>query len=59
MNTFEAIMIIEGGDADPDVTIEAWQLLIDTGLVWSLQGWYGRTAARLIEDGICTAAEGN
>ena len=33
----------------------AWQQLIDTGLAWSLQGWFGRTAIRLIEDGRCTA----
>jgi hypothetical protein len=32
---------------------EAWQFLIDTGLCWQLQGWYGRNAAALIEAGIC------
>ena len=32
----------------------AWQYLIDTGLAWSLQGWFGRTAKRLIDDGCCT-----
>lgn len=34
--------------------VEAWQYLIDTGLAWQLQGWYGRTAQRLINDGYCT-----
>ena len=33
--------------------IEAWQHLIDRGLAWTLQGWFGRTASRLIEAGIC------
>jgi len=33
--------------------IEAWQHLIDTGLAWSLQGFFGRTAEALIEKGIC------
>ena len=33
--------------------IAAWQYLIDTGLAWSLQGYFGRTANNLIERGIC------
>jgi hypothetical protein len=32
--------------------IEAWQRLVDTGLVWQLQGWFGRTAVDLIERGV-------
>lgn len=58
MNTFEAIQIIEGEtDADEDMIIEAWQHLIDTGLVWSLQGSYGQAAAKLIEQGLCEGHE--
>ena len=34
--------------------IEAWQYLIDSGLAWQLQGWFGRTAAHLVREGICT-----
>lgn len=59
MNTTDAVGIAEGwieADSEEQV-IEAWQTLIDTGLAWQLQGWFGRTAARLIEDGICTAPE--
>jgi len=53
MNIFNATMIAEGVN---DVETEeeyyaAWQLLIDTGIVWSLQGWFGRTARDLIEAG--------
>jgi hypothetical protein len=36
--------------------IEAWQQLIDTGLCWRLQGFFGRTAQHLIEQGICSPA---
>jgi len=45
----------EGENATKEEQIEAWQYLIDTGMCWKLQGWYGRTAQRLIESGICTA----
>lgn len=34
--------------------LAAWQYLIDTGAAWSLQGFYGRGAAQLIQAGICT-----
>lgn len=37
--------------------IEAWQHLIDTGMAWTLQGWFGRQAVALIEAGICHKAE--
>lgn len=48
----DAIAIIEGiEDADVDEQLKAWQSLVDTGLVWKLQGWYGRTATQLIEQG--------
>ena len=55
MSDYEAIGIAEGfvENSDPDKEIEAWQHLIDTGLVWQLQGWFGRTATHLIEQGIC------
>ena len=46
----------EGEGASKEEQIEAWQYLIDTGLCWTLQGWYGRTAKSLIDAGICTPA---
>ena len=58
MDTFTAVGIAEGFvDANSeDQVIQAWQTLIDTGLAWQLQGWFGRTANDLIERGICQPA---
>lgn len=54
MHIFEAIQIAEGEkDADESLLNEAWQLLIDTGICWELQGWFGRNAMHLIETGVC------
>jgi len=48
----QAIMIIEC-DCTSATPTQAFQYLIDTGVVWTLQGWYGRTAVDLIEQGMC------
>ena len=59
MDLYTATMIAEGvEEADEATQIEAWQMLIDTGTCWQLQGWFGRTAARLIEAGVCHPATG-
>lgn len=47
----------EGEDATEKEQIEAWQYLIDTGLCWKLQGFFGRTASALIDDGVCKPAK--
>ena len=60
MSNYEAIAIAEGFAAfEPTKKqfLEAWQHLIDTGLCWRLQGWFGRTASLLIEKGHCRPSE--
>ena len=55
MDMLDACLICEGSqEAEEHEVLEAWAHLIKTGAVWSLQGFYGRTAARLIEAGIIT-----
>jgi hypothetical protein len=58
MNTYDAVGIAEGfiEAESEDQIIQAWQTLIDTGLAWRLQGWFGRQAQHLIDEGICTRA---
>ncbi len=51
---YDASACVEGFDGeehDQDTIISAWQYLLDTGLCWQLQGWYGRAANELIEAG--------
>jgi len=42
----------EGEGASEEEQLEAWAYLIKTGQCWSLQGWFGRNAQGLIDDGI-------
>ena len=58
-STSQACGIIEGFEPIPQgltydqAYIQAYQYLIDTGVVWQLQGMYGRTARGLIDSGYC------
>ena len=58
LDSYSATMIAERADGYEGVSDEeyvaAWQYLIDTGLCWKLQGFFGRTARHMIEAGICT-----
>lgn len=42
----------EGENASPVDQIRAWAYLIKNGICWGLQGFFGRTANSLIEQGI-------
>jgi|TARA_R110001599_G_scaffold253577_1_gene453840 hypothetical protein len=59
MTSIQAINIAEGivpAKSDKEY-LQAWQLLVDNGQAWKLQGWFGRTAAAMIEDGLIRATE--
>jgi len=50
---YKAVAYTEGfEEACLEDTIIAWAHLIETGMCYSLQGWFGRTASQLIEQGL-------
>ena len=55
MNNINQILAYENGELNESEVIELFQSLVSTGLAWSLQGSYGRTAKALIEAGLVTA----
>lgn len=60
MDIYTAVSIVEGFDGDEhteEEVLAAWQLLVDTGVVWKLQGRFGRTAMDLIEAGLVEGAK--
>ncbi len=60
MTTIRAIDIVDGYEECSDEEyFQAYQHLIDSGIVWELQGRYGRQARRLIEEGLCTQPQTN
>lgn len=52
MDLGSKIIAFENGELDADEQIELFQDLVSTGTAWRLQGAYGRTAQRLIEEGL-------
>lgn len=47
----------EGEGASETEQLTAWQFIVDKGLTSHLQGWFGRAASSLIEQGIIMPAK--
>ena len=50
---FLDLLQFDAGELTEQQAIALFQRLIDSGDVWHLQGYYGRTAIWLIEQGLC------
>ena len=55
MKFMDNLIAYENGELDEEETLDLFQELINSGLAWSLQGHYGRTAKHLLEVGLCHA----
>lgn len=53
-NLVDFILLFESDyDLTDEEIIEGFQHMINSGIVWELQGFYGRTAQNLIDNGYC------
>lgn len=52
MDIVGSIMDFEAGTLDDNSTLELFGELVRSGMVWDLQGSYGRTATAMIDAGL-------
>ena len=52
MDTVSQIMAYENGEMEQSEMIAFFQFLLDSGMIYSLQGSYQRTAQQLINAGL-------
>lgn len=52
MNTIDRIIAYEQGELNGAECVYLFSELVRSGMAWSLQGHYGRTASALIDNGI-------
>lgn len=52
MDTVSQIMAYENGEMEQSEMIAFFQFLLDSGMIYSLQGTYQRTAQQLIDAGL-------
>jgi hypothetical protein len=58
MPDFTRLMAFENGELNNEETVELFSELVKSGMAWQLQGFYGRTAKSMIEQGYLDG-EGN
>ena len=54
MKLLNQMIAFEEGELDEDGVLDLFAELIGSGQAWTLQGFYGRTAAALIDAGYLT-----
>lgn len=59
MPSVDFIMDFESGSSSYEEILKNFQQMIDSGIVWKLQGSYGRMAHHLLEKGLCYSPHGN
>ena len=52
MDTVSQIMAYESGEMEQSEVVAFFQFLLDSGMIYSLQGSYQRTAQQLIDAGL-------
>jgi hypothetical protein len=52
MKMIDMLMAYEDGELDSEQTVELFQNLIDSGLIFNLQGHYMRVAKELVNAGL-------
>lgn len=57
MDVLDRMILWEQGELAEDETIQLFQELTDSGVVWQLQGNYGRTAMALISTGLISTKD--
>jgi hypothetical protein len=54
LDTLDLMIAWEEGDISEDDEVKLFQILVDSGMAWTLQGMYGRRAEQLITEGLVT-----
>lgn len=54
----DKIVALESGELDEEEVVDLIQSMVNSGVIWHLQGSYGRLAQSLIDQGLVTYPQG-